>query len=326
LGSVNLDVATPGRITITWDSPTALTLPLSDTTLLLKLEFETKKAGEAALTWVFPPTDYVECDTCHLKVTGLVPSKVIIYENPLLSMQPAETCVGSPVTLSANISPPDSYTYLWTWPNGFTETGSQITISNPDTSNTGTFDLIVTNPNGCSDASTTSLIVHPLPAHGFVKDDSLYFDFPDTLEALPGFDSYLWMDDQTTQGIMIQDSGYYSVTVTDGFGCANTFEIFANSNYEKPFFYRIPSAFTPNGDGLNDSFRPFTDYELIKKFHLVIFNRWGQMVFQTDDSMKGWDGKVNGVDALAGPYGWSIVYSNYHKFNVKAKGIVWVVR
>ncbi len=61
--------------------------------------------------------------------------------------------------------------------------------------------------------------------------------------------------------------------------------------YPKPLFY-IPSAFTPNGDGINDSFG--VKGEGIGVFKLQIFNRWGELVFESDDIYKFWDGTYQG--------------------------------
>ncbi len=61
--------------------------------------------------------------------------------------------------------------------------------------------------------------------------------------------------------------------------------------YPKPLFY-IPSAFTPNGDGINDSFG--VKAEGIGLFKLQIFNRWGELVFESDDIYKFWDGTYQG--------------------------------
>jgi len=69
----------------------------------------------------------------------------------------------------------------------------------------------------------------------------------------------------------------------------------------------MPSAFTPNGDGLNDVFRvkyPFT----VSAFSFAIFNRWGERVFQSNDITKGWDGTYNGTDQNAGAYVWMISF------------------
>lgn len=325
LGSVDMDVNTAsGRVTITWNSSTPLTL--IDTVVLLRLEFSTHASGIASLNWVATSTDFIEGPGYHLLVDTLLRSSVEIYENPQLTLDPfPETCHGSPITLTANINPPGSYTYLWTRPDGFTVTSSTIPLSNPDLSNAGIYWLTITNTNGCKDTSKMELTVNPLPSVGF-EDEKMYFDFPDTLMLEQNYQSYLWSTGETGPWIMVMDSGYVSVTVRDNNTCQNTFTTFVNGKKQKPFFYKLPTAFTPNGDGLNDSFRPYTDYELITKFKLMIFDTWGQMVFETDDSAKGWDGKINGLDALSGPYGWYIVYSNYNNFNVRAKGLVWLIR
>lgn len=61
-----------------------------------------------------------------------------------------------------------------------------------------------------------------------------------------------------------------------------------------------PNVFTPNGDGLNDEFR--VAYKSIISFHCWVYNRWGREVYSWTDPTKGWDGKINGKDAVPGPY------------------------
>lgn len=81
-------------------------------------------------------------------------------------------------------------------------------------------------------------------------------------------------------------------------GCEDSTETWICFRDTVVFF--IPEAFSPNGDGLNDEFRivanGMTDYELI------IYNRWGQIVFQSHNPLKGWDGKVNETDCPEGVY------------------------
>ena len=57
-----------------------------------------------------------------------------------------------------------------------------------------------------------------------------------------------------------------------------------------PFYFVVPNAFTPNGDGLNDTFRPVATGDLIRQFSMVIYYRWGQMIFETSDYSAGWAG------------------------------------
>ena len=63
---------------------------------------------------------------------------------------------------------------------------------------------------------------------------------------------------------------------------------------------QVPNVFTPNGDGFNDEFR--VAYKSIVKFQCWVYNRWGRQVYYWTDPTKGWDGKINGVDAKPGPY------------------------
>lgn len=64
----------------------------------------------------------------------------------------------------------------------------------------------------------------------------------------------------------------------------------------------FPNAFSPNGDGLNDTFRPKT-YKSIVDFHAIIVNRWGQKLYEWNDvRADGWDGRFNGHDVKQGTY------------------------
>jgi len=85
----------------------------------------------------------------------------------------------------------------------------------------------------------------------------------------------------------------------------------------------FPNAFTPNGDGLNDQFKPVV-YSL-SDFHWKIFNRIGQLVFETNEYNKGWDGRVHGQPAVPGVYVWICSYTRNHKVEMK-KGTLVLIR
>ena len=79
--------------------------------------------------------------------------------------------------------------------------------------------------------------------------------------------------------------------------------------YIDPDHFFIPNAFTPNGDGDNDVFLPISSE--IDQFTLRVFNKWGQLVFETDDINRGWNGKCNeGKEANIDMYVWEISYIN----------------
>jgi gliding motility-associated-like protein len=89
----------------------------------------------------------------------------------------------------------------------------------------------------------------------------------------------------------------------------------------------IPNAFTPNGDGKNDVFKIYgTLPENIIKFNFQIFDRWGQMIFTTNDIEQGWDGKSKGQYCPPGIYVWEIFYETSKKTRVTNKGTVMLIR
>lgn len=87
-------------------------------------------------------------------------------------------------------------------------------------------------------------------------------------------------------------------------------------------FLEVPNAFTPNGDGINDEFR--VAFKSIKEFHIWIYNRWGRLVYSSDDPGKGWDGNINGRPASVGTYYYVINaygYDYYTQGRYKGKPI-----
>jgi gliding motility-associated-like protein len=96
------------------------------------------------------------------------------------------------------------------------------------------------------------------------------------------------------------DSGLYYVTLKamNEFTCEDTQSQFIRVLPYMPVY--IPDAFTPNTDGLNDGFKP-SGTELLKSWKLSVYNRWGEMIFESDN--KGWDGKNSqGEDCAEGVY------------------------
>jgi gliding motility-associated-like protein len=112
-----------------------------------------------------------------------------------------------------------------------------------------------------------------------------------------------------------ENAGVYPVAmvVKNKWGCADT--IVKNITVESDHSLFVPSAFTPNADGNNDI---FTAKGLgIVKFQLLIFNRWGQKIYETNDIQKGWDGSYKGQDCKEDIYVWKV---NAH--NIKGKEII----
>jgi gliding motility-associated-like protein len=116
--------------------------------------------------------------------------------------------------------------------------------------------------------------------------------------ATPGA-KWLWSSGETTQAIKVTQPGTYTARVTiNGCSSYDTVEI------ARDCYLDIPNAFSPNGDGSNDYFFPRNRLSKgLTAFSLNIYNRWGELIFQTENvDGRGWDGSYNGIMQSAGVY------------------------
>ncbi|HXS38311.1 MAG TPA: gliding motility-associated C-terminal domain-containing protein [Flavipsychrobacter sp.] len=121
---------------------------------------------------------------------------------------------------------------------------------------------------------------------------------------------------------IIQASGDIYLRVTDQYGCTVQDSMYIST--QPCCIVAFPSAFTPNGNGLNDVFLPKTiGHHQVKIFKIV--NRWGQTVFESKTETEGWDGKFNGVPQDIGTYFWYINYQCDGK-TIEQKGEVTLIR
>jgi gliding motility-associated-like protein len=87
----------------------------------------------------------------------------------------------------------------------------------------------------------------------------------------------------------------------------------------------VPTAFTPNNDRLNDELKP--NYYGIKTLdYFIVYNRWGEKVFETKEMSKGWDAKINGVNQASGTFVWVVQATDYVGQKLKQKGAVTIIR
>jgi gliding motility-associated-like protein len=115
----------------------------------------------------------------------------------------------------------------------------------------------------------------------------------------------------------------YSVLATTSAGCKGEAKVTLRV-YDGPEIY-VPTAFTPNGDGKNDVFKPFPVG--IKSYtYLRVFNRWGQLVFATTSFNQGWDGKINGKIQPSGTYVWMVEGITKNDKKITKQGTVTLIR
>lgn len=176
----------------------------------------------------------------------------------------------------------------------------------------------VSNREGCRDSARIFMEVRPHPFANFYPD-SVALQLPDTTmqfwntSEFALMDSVYWDFDNgyTVDGEwdaigIFQDSGVYNInlTVSNELGCQDD-TIIPFYVWEQETFF-IQSAFTPNGDGVNDVFE--IKQKGITEWHMQIFDRWGKLVFETYDVNESWDGthRESGMPVKQGAYTYQI--------------------
>ena len=168
--------------------------------------------------------------------------------------------------------------------------------------------LTVTDEAGLSKTFTESVSVEQAPPLG-IRGDLLFCQAKGRglLEATPGFVAYQWSRAQPTDWSApstspiweINQPGQYWVRATNAQGCPILAQV-AVADCCPPEVV-LPNAFTPHrSEGANDGYRARADY--VQTFQLHILDRWGVLVFQTNDPGQAWDGTVRGQRAAAGAY------------------------
>lgn len=179
--------------------------------------------------------------------------------------------------------------YLWS--DGSTSPSIHLT-------NAGTYSVQVTDSLGC--AATDSFVFSYQDAlPNIVGDLEGEIGEEKELTVAQMFEQYVWSTGDSTRSIKVAESGTYMVTVTDNLGCVGIDSV--TTVFSAKTVFIVPNAFSPNGDNMNDIFRPFSSIPVVS-YHLELYNRWGNEVMTSDDIAKGWDGKFGGQDAEAGIY------------------------
>lgn len=206
-----------------------------------------------------------------------------------------------------------SNTYTWS-------TGEQtptIQITAP-----GTYWLEIEN-SGCFFRDTTVVSLKPSISIDLGPDRPVCFSAPIQVNAVAnGAVSYLWSDGSTQNSLNINFPGTYHVTVKNAAGCADS-DTLTTTWGDCPSY--IPSAFSPNDDGINETFGVINGMNSAI-FTFIIYNRYGQVVFKTNDSRARWDGKFKGKKVPMGAYPWIITYKNRDGFIQTDKGQVMLIR
>lgn len=203
-------------------------------------------------------------------------------------------CAGQDIILN----PGQFQSYLWQ--DMSTEPQYRATVP-------GIYTVTVTNQFNCKAAAR--LIIRnivPVPAR-FLPADTELCNGNVLRVSVPGYKSYAWSTGANSRGIDIRSGGNYYLTVTSFDNCVGTDSIHIQPIDCLPV--GIPNAFSPNSDGRNDLFRPTINIE-ISDYQLRVFNRVGQLIYQSKDQGQGWDGRFKGQQQSPGNYIYQLSFRN----------------
>lgn len=238
---------------------------------------------------------------------------VTVEQYPKVTMVSQDTTVcinpGDSIPLTNYVEPEGvNYNYQWT-PATFLRDNN--TLVNEFSAPVGTYNyaLTVTSPLAHC-IGTNNMTIHVVPPFKFtsVTPVDTLINYGDTvrLDAEGAAVSWVWLPVDYLNDPNLQSPTskplktiQYKVIGLDQYGCRDTGEVNIQVKYVPNFF--IPSAFSPNGDGVNDVFR-IQNLQFAKVLTFQIYNRLGQMVFSTKNNINGWDGTFNGKPAPADTY------------------------
>jgi gliding motility-associated-like protein len=247
---------------------------------------------------------YLGCITDTMSMTAFV------EPTPRVNILSSDTvvCLSDSMVLRAVVGPSyfDQFTYLWS-PTDYMgdPTVLQAKIFTQENLDLEYF-LTATTPLGCT--GSDSITVHtrpPLELTNVTADATIKYGDSIQLNA-DGARFYTWTPTSYLSNANVQspyafpiDPTLYTLYAINEFGCRDTAYVRIGIDYSMSEW--LPSAFSPNGDGLNDVFRvKDLKFRTLQEFR--IYNRWGQEVFSTTNPGRGWDGTFNGTPADPGVY------------------------
>ncbi|HVZ57242.1 MAG TPA: PKD domain-containing protein [Chitinophagaceae bacterium] len=255
---------------------------------------------------------------------------------PVVDFQPVNGCINEPLLLAGQQKDQQTTISQWTWQwdGGGMALGQQVSPTFPSTGIKSPV-LVATATNGCQSEAVSKPVfinqVHvnagrdtivvkntPFQLHGTVDQAG---SAPVAWDWIPG--TGLNNPGQADPTGQLQDDQTYTLQVTTGEGCqardSMTVVVFKGSGVY------VPSGFTPNGDGRNDLLRPYL-IAIRQLEYFVVYNRWGQVVYRTQDPGAGWDGTLQGTPQPSGTYVWVLKAIDVVGNQYQQRGTVTLIR
>jgi len=313
-GVLSATLISPGMLQITFNTPDSITLLSED--LLFTLNLYGLVPGFTALKW-----DWLQC-VIYSSAGYEIPA---IYTEGNVEIRPTPQiytagnggyCELTPLKLSAGSLTGQNLSYKWTGPTGAAHIGSDWDLGALNLNESGEYQVKATDSSTCAKTETVEVQVFPNPQIKLSDYDTLCSDQEVTLSPGAGFADYSWQDGSTEPQMVVTAEGIYWVIVTDYNGCKDV-----DSVLLRPceLLIWVPNAFSPNGDGLNDEFMAKSNLDVDIDFHMLVFNKWGEQVFMSNDISKGWDGTFKGLPCPLDMYTFVISFTAPPTYNYLQK-------
>ena len=241
-------------------------------------------------------------------------------------------CFGAEAVLRGNATNlSGTVSYDWSPAGNILTPTDPVTVVQPAGNGKFVYTLTVRDNYNCNFVITDAVAITVYPkVVAFAGNDTI------AVKGIPhqlfgsGGSTYLWSPSadlntataQNPRATLNNDTRFF-LQVKDAIGCTDTSSVFVKV-YDGPTYY-VPNAFTPNGDGRNDVFRA-TPVGIIATDWFRIFDRYGHLVFETSQYLKGWDGTYKGQRQPMGTYVWVIKGIDRNRKTVEQKGSVILIR
>lgn len=293
----------PLNYTYHWsDGTTGMNLNVSPTITTTYSVYATDGCGSAS-------------DTAYATITISTP--------PVVDFTVANNTGCLPITVTfTDLSDGSGSECLWNFGDGYTSTDCGNVTHTYDIPGTYDVSFTVTNPDGCSttivDQDAVEVYDYPIAAFSFdpeigslVENEITFYN--ESIDAV----TYLWtfgdsvsptlsteMNPVATYPDFIGGTYDACLIATNSHGCTDT--ICQIITIEDQFLFYIPNTFTPNGDNINDVFKPSTLGIDMNNYKFMIFNRWGELIFESTDLNAGWDGIYLNEECPEDAYIWKV--------------------
>jgi gliding motility-associated-like protein len=238
-----------------------------------------------------------------------------------------EICYGQNHTLQGS----GGAQFIWTPPSTLSNGALPNPLSTPP--QTTTYSLNVIDTNGCASLIQDQVIVTvtpPIIVKTNPSDTVVFSGDKFQLLASSGATSYSWSPGVGLSNpfvanpvLTVSSDVTFHIIATTPAGCRGDGKLTVKV-FKGPEIY-MPTGFTPNGDGKNDNFKPFT-VGITNLNYFRVYNRWGQLIFSTAKLNDGWEGKVSGREQPSGTYVWMVQGVARDGKVITKKGTVTLIR